>query len=115
MPRGRRPSSSAWPSSSPGRATAGSTSPRPSARSGGCTAPPSTTAGALRSSKRRDRPTRGSAAALSSLLARAGHLREADEVATKYCLAAVSVLAEKGNIGLVRKFQKALKEAHTLD
>lgn len=54
-------------------------------------------------------------AALSGLLARAGHLREADEVATKYCLAAVSVLAEKGNIAAVRKFQKALKGAGAVD
>ncbi len=54
-------------------------------------------------------------AALAGLLARAGHLREADEVAVKYCLAAVSVLAEKSNIAAVRKFQKALKGAGTVD
>jgi tetratricopeptide (TPR) repeat protein len=54
-------------------------------------------------------------AALSGLLARAGHLREADQVATKYCLAAVSVLAEKSNIGAVRQFQKALKDAAAVD
>jgi len=72
-------------------------------------------AGAYRDSARLDPRAPTPFAALSSLLARAGHLREADEVATKYCLAAVSVLAEKGNIGLVRKFQKALKEAHTVD
>ncbi len=54
-------------------------------------------------------------AALSSLLARAGHLSEADEIATRYCMAAVSVLAEKGNIGAVRMFQKALKQAHSVD
>ena len=45
-------------------------------------------------------------AALSTLLARAGHLREADKVATEYCMAAVSILAEKTNIAQVRRFQK---------
>jgi len=54
-------------------------------------------------------------AALSTLLARAGHLEEADRVATEYCMAAVSVLAEKGNIGPVRRFQKAMKEATCVD
>ncbi|MBI5549726.1 MAG: tetratricopeptide repeat protein [Deltaproteobacteria bacterium] len=54
-------------------------------------------------------------AALATLLARAGHLREADKVATEYCMAAVSILAEKSNIPLVRKFQKALKDAAAID
>lgn len=54
-------------------------------------------------------------ASLAELLARAGHLKEADKVATEYCMAAVSVLAEKANIALVRKFQKALKDAASVD
>lgn len=54
-------------------------------------------------------------AALATLLARAGHLLEADKVATDYCLAAVSVLAEKANISQVRKFQKALKKSSAVD
>jgi len=54
-------------------------------------------------------------AALSTLLARAGHLREADKVATEYCMAAVSILAEKQNIAQVRRFQKALKDASAVD
>ena len=54
-------------------------------------------------------------AALSTLLARAGHLREADKVATEYCMAAVSILAEKTNIAQVRRFQKALKDAAVVD
>ena len=54
-------------------------------------------------------------AAQASLLARAGQLEEADKAATAYCLAAVSVLSEKENIGAVRRFQKAMKAASTVD
>ncbi len=54
-------------------------------------------------------------AALSTLLARAGHLELADKTATEYCLAAVSILAEKGNIAAVRKFQRAIKDAGLID
>lgn len=54
-------------------------------------------------------------ASLATLLARAGLLEEAGKVATQYCLAAVSILAEKTNIGFVRRFQKALGQASTID
>lgn len=54
-------------------------------------------------------------ASLATLLARAGQLAQADKVATSYCMAAVSVLAEKLNIAAVRRFQKALKQVSTVD
>lgn len=72
-------------------------------------------AAAYRESARNDPRAPTPLAALSTLLARAGHLREADKVATEYCMAAVSILAEKQNIAQVRKFQKALKDAATVD
>lgn len=54
-------------------------------------------------------------AAAASLLARAGALQEADRAATAYCRAAVSMLSEKENIGAVRRFQKAMQAADTVD
>ena len=72
-------------------------------------------AAAYRESARNDPRAPTPLAALSTLLARAGHLREADKVATEYCLAAVSILAEKQNIAQVRQFQRALKDAATVD
>jgi tetratricopeptide (TPR) repeat protein len=70
---------------------------------------------AYRRSARRDPRAPTPLAALSALLARAGHLREAGQVVTEYCLAAVSVLAEKANIGTMRRFQAALKDAASVD
>jgi len=72
-------------------------------------------AAAYRESAQNDPRAPTPLAALSTLLARAGHLREAEKVATEYCMAAVSILAEKSNIALVRKFQKALKDAAAVD
>ena len=70
---------------------------------------------AYRGSARNDPRAPSPFASLATLLARAGQLEEADKVATRYCLAAVSILAEKSNIGVVRRFQKALKQAATVD
>ncbi|HEY3447742.1 MAG TPA: hypothetical protein VGK67_15405 [Myxococcales bacterium] len=72
-------------------------------------------AAAYRESAKNDPRAPTPLAALSTLLARAGHLRDADKVATEYCMAAVSILAEKQNIAQVRKFQKALKNASAVD
>ena len=72
-------------------------------------------AAAYRESAKNDPRAPTPLAALSTLLARAGHLREAENAATEYCLAAVSILAEKANIAQVRKFQRALKDAATVD
>jgi tetratricopeptide (TPR) repeat protein len=72
-------------------------------------------AAAYRESAQNDPRAPTPLAALSTLLARAGHLREADKVATEYCMAAVSILAEKTNIAQVRRFQRALKDAAAVD
>lgn len=65
----------------------------------------------LRQAFRRAPDSPASLIQLASLQARSGDLGAAIRTAREYCLAAVSILAEKPSIALVRKFQKALEAA----
>ncbi|MDR0965725.1 MAG: hypothetical protein LBM75_04365 [Myxococcales bacterium] len=72
-------------------------------------------AAALREAYRRDPHSPAPLIQLAGLQARAGHLDAAIQTARDYCRAAVSILSEKASIGLVRKFQKAIEAADTVD
>ncbi len=72
-------------------------------------------AAALRQAFRRAPESPAPLIQLAGLLARAGDLAGARQAARDYCLAAVSILAEKPSIGPVRKFQKALEAADAVD
>lgn len=72
-------------------------------------------AGVLRQAFRRAPSSPAPLIQLASLQARAGDLDAAIRTSREYCLAAVSILAEKPSIGIVRKFQKAIEAADEID
>lgn len=70
---------------------------------------------ALRSAFKRAPEMASAMIQLAGLKARSGDLVGAKKAAKEYCMAAVSILSEKASIGLVRKFQKTLDAADTVD